>query len=105
MKRLALFAAAGLISMLPSIASARPFFFWGFRFGPPVPVVVAPILPPPAVFVAPPAVVAPAPVVVAGPTVVCAPPQPVYYYHAYDYGYRHPYFYRPWGYGHYHYWR
>ena len=49
MKRLALFAAAGLISMLPSIASARPFFFWGFHFGPPVPVVVAPILPPPAV--------------------------------------------------------
>jgi hypothetical protein len=105
MKRIALFAAAGMISMLPSIASARPFFFWGFHFGPPVPVVVAPILPPPAVFVAPPAVVAPVPVVVAAPVVVCAAPQPVYYYRAYDYGYRHPYFYRPWGYAHYHYWR
>src|SRR5208282_2982494 len=105
MKRLALFAAAGMISMLPSIASARPFFFWGFRFGAPVPVVV-PILPPPAVFVAPPAVVAPAPAVVAAAPVVCGPVYPAYYYHpGSDYGYRHAYFYHPWGYAHYHYWR
>jgi hypothetical protein len=104
MKRLALLAAAGMISMLPSIASARPFFFWGFRFGAPVPVVV-PIIPPPAVVVAPP-VVAAAPVVVAGPGVVYGPVHPAYYYHpGYYYGYGHPYFYRHWGFARYHYWR
>ncbi len=75
MKRLALLAASGLVSMLPSIASARPHFFF---FGPPIPVpVIAPpvFVPPPVVVVAPPvfapAVVEPAPVVCDPAPVVC----------------------------------
>ena len=99
MKRLALFAAAGIISMLPSIASARPFFFWRFHFGVPV---VAPAIPVPAV-------AAPA-VTVSAPAFAYAPRPAAYYYHPYAFGYR-PYFAHPWGYAHpwgfarYHYWR
>lgn len=88
MKRLTMLAAAGLISLLPSIASARPHFF--FAFGLPVPM-FAPFIPPP-----PPVLFAPPPVVVAAaPVPVCAAPE-VYYAPApffVDYGYYHPRFY------------
>jgi hypothetical protein len=85
-----------LIALLPSIASARVHFFWGFHFGVPV---VAPAFVPPVAVVAPPIVVAPAAVTVAGPEVVYAPARPAFYFHRdYDFGYR------PWGYAHYHYW-
>src|SRR5579872_4342898 len=104
MKRLAMFAATGLIALVPSIASARPHFFFGFPvpfpFFAPVPVVVAPPVvcpaPAPVVVSAPcdpaPVVVSapvcdPAPVYVApAPTVIYAP-APVYRYYDYHYYY------------------
>jgi len=94
MKRLALLAATGLVSMLPNIASARAHFFFGFGF--PVPV-LAPILPPPpvAVFVPPP-VVAADPVIVADPECVPAPevvyaPPPAEFYFSRSYARGFPY--------------
>jgi hypothetical protein len=96
MKRIALLAASGLISMLPSIASARPHFFF---FAPPVPIpVIAPpvFVPPPIVGDAP-VVVAPAPFIAA--PVFCAPAPVVvdaYPHWYYGYGPRHEYGYRHW---------
>jgi hypothetical protein len=125
MKRLAMFAATGLIALVPSIASARPHFFFAFPlpfpfFAPP-PVVIAPPVvvaaqpcdPAPVVVSAPacdPApvyvsapVCDPAPVYVAPPTVIYAP-APVYRYYDYHYycGPRYGYHY---GYGGGYHWR
>jgi hypothetical protein len=94
MKRFGLFAAAGLLMMLPSIASAGPRFFFGFGFPIPVPAfyaapVVTYVAPAPVVYTAPaPVVVAPAPVVVAPASVVVAPAPVVAYY---NYGPRYYY--------------
>ena len=107
MKRIALLVASGLISGLPAVASARPNFFFGFRFGWPFPVPV--VLAPPVVVTPPvvapePVVVAPAPVDVCAPAVIVYTPAPVYRY-VYTYpGPRYVYHYG-WGpryYGRYH---
>ena len=104
MKRLAMFAASGLMAMLPSVGSARPHFFFGFNF--PAPFFAAsyfapPVYcPPPVVCSAPPAVYSAPPVTYAAPpvTYVAAPvvyaPAPVYTYYTYSYpayGYFHRY--------------
>jgi hypothetical protein len=119
MKRLAMIAAGGLISMLPSIASARPHFFFGIHFPifAPVPIVVepapvvvapapAPVCEPAPVYQAPvyqepvyqpapdpcapaPVVVAPAPVYVNQPEVVYAPAWRYWWGPRYYYHYRH----------------
>src|ERR1700728_2958402 len=103
MKRIAMFAAVGLISMLPAIASARPVFFGGFHYGWPV-AAVRWYAPAPIVVAAPAVVLAPVPVVVPAPSPVVAycAPAPVY---RYEYAYPAPrfffhYTYAPghWGY-------
>ena len=99
MKRLALFAATGLLAFLPSVASAGTHFFFGFGFPIPVPffapriayVAPAPVCVAPPVYIAPAAcrlrsvasrLPAPGPVVYAPPPVVC-------------YSYSYPRYYAP----------
>ncbi len=88
MKRLAMFAASGLMAMLPSVASARPSFFFGFSFPAPffaVPYLAPPVCyAPPVTYVAPPVTYVPPPVVYAAPPVVYAP-TPAYMYYTYSY--------------------
>jgi hypothetical protein len=93
MKRLAMFAASGLMAMLPSVASARPGFFFGWNFAAPL-FAAAPYFAPP-VYVAPPVTYVSPPVTYAAPPIVYAPP-PVYSYYTYGYpayGYYHRYAY------------
>jgi hypothetical protein len=87
MKRLAMLAVSGLMAALPSVASARPHFFFGFNFA-------APLFAPPVAYVAPPVVCAAPPVLYVAPPVVVAP-APVYSYYTYSYpayGYYHHYY-------------
>ncbi|MGD0541434.1 MAG: hypothetical protein ABSB33_07945 [Tepidisphaeraceae bacterium] len=99
MKRLAMYGASGLMALLPSIASARPHFFFGFDFC--APLFAGPYFAPPAcyapaaTYVSPPVVYTAPPVTyVAGPVVYA--PVPAYSYYAYGYpayGYYHRYAY------------
>ncbi|MGD0462287.1 MAG: hypothetical protein ABSB74_07340 [Tepidisphaeraceae bacterium] len=97
MKRLAMLGASGLMALLPSVASARPHFFFGFDFASPLfagayfapPTCYAPA----ATYVSPPVVYTAPPVTYALPPVVYAP-APAYTYYAYSYpayGYYHRY--------------
>ena len=96
MKRLATLVASGLIAGLPAVASARPIFFFGFRF---------PWFIPAPVVVPPPVVVAPAPLLAPAPVVVTYAPAPVYTY-VYTYpGPRYIYYYHYGPVGPYRYWR
>jgi hypothetical protein len=107
MKKLAMIAAGGLISMVPSFASARTFWGFGFRFGWPVPApaVVCPapvfVAPAPVAVVPPPCVVAPpVPVVLApAPVITYCPPAPHYYYHYGYFGHARPFYATRWHYG------
>lgn len=86
MKRLALLAAGGLISMLPAMASARPhFFFFAPRVPAPVFVAPAPVFVVPASVV----VVVPAPVVCDPAPVVVAPAPVIVHDHWYHFGFYH----------------
>jgi hypothetical protein len=91
MKRIAMIAASGLMALLPSVASARPHFFFGFPVPPFLPAFFAPpVVVAPDVTVAAPAV-CPAPAVTVAPPVVYAPaPVPVFsYYTSYPTPYYH----------------
>jgi hypothetical protein len=99
MKRLAILAASGLMATLPSVASARPHFFFGFNFA--APLFAASYFAPPVAYSAPVACAAPAVVYSAPPvTYVASPvvyaPAPTYSYYTYSYpayGYYHRYSY------------
>ncbi|HEX4053912.1 MAG TPA: hypothetical protein VHX86_06575 [Tepidisphaeraceae bacterium] len=81
MKRLAMLAASGLMAILPSIASARPHFFWGFHFGLPL---FAPALFAGPAYFAPTVTVSP-PVVTVAPPIAYAPAPAFTYYYPYNY--------------------
>ncbi len=91
MKRLAMLAASGLMATLPSVASARPHFFFGFNFA--APLFAAPYFAPPVACVAPPVVYSAPPVTYAAPPIVYVPaPTYSYYTSSYPaYGYYHRY--------------
>jgi hypothetical protein len=91
MKRLAMLAASGLMATLPSVASARPHFFFGFNFV--APLFAASYFAPPVAYVAPPVVYSAPPVTYVAPPIVHAP-TPAYSYYTYSYpayGYYHRY--------------
>lgn len=101
MKRVAMLAASGLMAMLPSVASERPHFFFGFNFGLPLfaPAFFASrayfaptgVVSPPTVSVAPPTVYVSPPAAYVAPPVVYAP-APAFTYYTYSYPRSHYYY-------------
>lgn len=102
MKRLAMLAASGLMAVLPSIASARPHFCWGFHFGLPLfapalfagPAYFAPTVTvsPPVATVAPPSVYVSPPAVYVAPPIAYVPTPAFTYYYPYNYARSHYYY-------------